>query len=278
MPFVVRAVQPQAILVGQENGKLDLDLLTPIMAMVNGESTLVGRLLPNPARAWNAMVAAAAVDGIELRPTSMADTFRSYAIQETIFRQRYSTSEVAGFLGTKRWNGQVWYQRPHTAMAAVPGTSNHGWANAVDVANASGARLMWMVRWAETFGWSWETQSEPWHLRYVAGDQLPAAVLAHEMLPVQVVPTPIIDFKEDPMQVVRRKAKPGEEQDQRVYLFNGMTKERMLAMSPADLDPNGNPYPVNRVVALRAAALGISADVVDLPAEVINYAFTLGDD
>jgi hypothetical protein len=33
---------------------------------------------------------------------------------------------------------------------------------------------------AGEFGWSWELQSEPWHLRYVAGDEVPAAVIEFE--------------------------------------------------------------------------------------------------
>jgi LAS superfamily LD-carboxypeptidase LdcB len=35
-----------------------------------------------------------------------------------------------------------------------------------------------MLKNADDFGFSWEVQSEPWHLRYVAGDKVPAAVLA----------------------------------------------------------------------------------------------------
>jgi hypothetical protein len=33
-----------------------------------------------------------------------------------------------------------------------------------------------MLKNAQRFGFSWELQSEPWHLRFVAGDVTPEAV------------------------------------------------------------------------------------------------------
>jgi LAS superfamily LD-carboxypeptidase LdcB len=62
------------------------------------------------------------------------------------------------------------------APLAVPGTSNHNLGIAVDIANASGKRLEWMLANAHKYGFSWELQSEPWHIRYVAGDDIPEAV------------------------------------------------------------------------------------------------------
>lgn len=50
---------------------------------------------------------------------------------------------------------------------------------AIDIANASGPRLAWLAANATKFGFSWEVlPSEPWHLRYVAGDDVPEAVKA----------------------------------------------------------------------------------------------------
>jgi len=37
-----------------------------------------------------------------------------------------------------------------------------------------------MLANVEQYGFSWELQAEPWHIRYVAGDDLPVAVLAYE--------------------------------------------------------------------------------------------------
>lgn len=59
---------------------------------------------------------------------------------------------------------------------AVPGTSNHNLGIAIDIANASGKRLEWLLKHAQSFGFSWEVQSEPWHLRYVTGDNVPTRV------------------------------------------------------------------------------------------------------
>ena len=77
--------------------------------------------------------------------------------------------------------GGTWWRIPGTARAAVPGTSNHGWGLAVDTALGDGpthARsiapaIPWLVDNAERFGWSWESQDEPWHIHYWAGDEVP---------------------------------------------------------------------------------------------------------
>ena len=82
------------------------------------------------------------------------------------------------------------------APAGVPGTSNHGWGLAIDVASASGARLEWLLgdgflsSNALRFGFSWEVSDpknknfEAWHLRYVCAESLPRAVVeAIEMFP-----------------------------------------------------------------------------------------------
>jgi LAS superfamily LD-carboxypeptidase LdcB len=64
------------------------------------------------------------------------------------------------------------------AMLAVPGTSKHNLGIAIDIANANGKRLEWLKANAVSFGFSWEVvPSEPWHLRYVCGDNKPQRVL-----------------------------------------------------------------------------------------------------
>jgi LAS superfamily LD-carboxypeptidase LdcB len=63
------------------------------------------------------------------------------------------------------------------ALAAVPGTSNHGWALAVDLCGGiqsfGTAEYAWMVANAPAFGWSnppWarpgQGREEPWHWEF----------------------------------------------------------------------------------------------------------------
>jgi hypothetical protein len=51
---------------------------------------------------------------------------------------------------------------------------------AVDVSDAGNPkRLNWLIANVKDFGFSWEVvPEEPWHLRYVKGDNVPAAVAA----------------------------------------------------------------------------------------------------
>jgi LAS superfamily LD-carboxypeptidase LdcB len=73
-------------------------------------------------------------------------------------------------------------------MAAVPGTSNHGWGLAIDLAekvngkavSISPRSVKWLIKHAAQYGFCAEAQSEPWHWRYFTGDKIPAAVLAFE--------------------------------------------------------------------------------------------------
>lgn len=196
MPYVVRPVTLPANLVGVPNGKLSDDLLETI-----GPS---GRLHETAARSWRALRAAAADAGFNLTYT-FGGTYRTYAQQEALFRSRYSPQGTFG--GCKAWDGQRWCLKGPYAMAAVPGTSNHGLGLAVDTAldldPSDGVgpddavsimpAIPWLVANAERFGWSWEAQSEPWHLRYVTGDVIPQAVLDFERPPPPPVPSSEVD-------------------------------------------------------------------------------------
>lgn len=193
MAFPVARVNLPRVLAGQQNGRLRPETLVPV-----GLGSYV--MVEPAARAFKAMRAAAWSAGVQL---SSVGTYRSYAAQEQLFRSRYQTTPIAG-APTKTWNSTTWYQKPRTAMAAVPGTSNHGWGLAVDWAvDADGdpefewppksltqSAVNWLLGNAGRFGWSWEVQSEPWHLRYVTGDSIPAAVLAFEKSGAVAPPAP----------------------------------------------------------------------------------------
>lgn len=193
MAFPIAPVSMPADLAGKTNGKLPDSLLST----VDGG----GRLHHLAARAWGALVAAAWHEvGLPLTFTH-GGTYRSYTAQETLFRSRYTPGGTGG--GCKSWdsNGdgarESWCKKSsNLATAAVPGTSNHGWGLAIDSAwdkdltdglgpdDAAGITShpgwSWLLANAARFGFSWELVSEPWHIRYVTGDTIPAEVLKFE--------------------------------------------------------------------------------------------------
>lgn len=193
MAFPVVPISRSALLVGQTNGRLDSSVLVDTPGQAGGPLV---RLIRPAARAWRAMSAAALHDGHVLKATSLVDSYRPYSVQESIFLARYRTTYKAN-VDRKVWQGKTWYLW-YGAVAAAPGTSNHGWAQAVDTGEEIDGdlgterldvvALAWLLSNADRFGWSWELQSEPWHLHYFAGDSIPAAVLAFEQGTPPVTP------------------------------------------------------------------------------------------
>lgn len=192
MAYPVRSVLVPQVLVGTENGKLPARILTATPGQAGGATVT---LCQPAARAWRALCADARKHGHTLKTNAPSSSYRTYAEQERIFRERYTRTYLAG-RPYKLWdsNGdgikERWYQRPGTAVAAVPGQSNHGRALAVDAGEErdgdTGAEpfddptLDWLVANEQRFGFSHEIQSEPWHIRYFAGDAIPRAVLDYE--------------------------------------------------------------------------------------------------
>lgn len=168
-PFPIVKVKLCSHLKNVKAGELTPDLLKNIEK---------GKLHHCAADAYEAMDQAANAEGIDLSPTSTADTYRSLEMQEYGFFQRYTTTPKPKQMKQKPkiYKGKAWYLKKGMAPLAVPGTSNHNLGIAVDIANATGKRLDWMLANAHKYGFSWELQSEPWHIRYVAGDDIPEAV------------------------------------------------------------------------------------------------------
>lgn len=166
--YIVPVTLP-ADLKGLTPGKLPEHLLRPAAGG--------GKLHWIAAASWAAMVEAAKADGVELKPTSSGDTYRDYDVQKRGFLQRYQLEPIKG-ASTKEFEGKKWYLKKGMAMLATPGKSQHNLGIAVDVHSASEPkRINWLIANVEKFGWSWEVvPSEPWHIRYVAGDNIPAAV------------------------------------------------------------------------------------------------------
>lgn len=170
--FPVVPVKLCSCLKGVKPGELDAKLLRPIEGK--------GKLHNCAADAYEAMDAAANEAGIDLSPTSQADTYRSLDVQEYGFYQRYTDNPKPALMKQKPriYKGKAWYLKKGMAPMAVPGTSNHNLGIAIDIKDATGARLTWLLANEAKFGFSHELDSEPWHIRYVAGDDVPEAVKA----------------------------------------------------------------------------------------------------
>jgi hypothetical protein len=168
--YIVPVVLPKD-LKGVEPGKLPANLLK---AVPGG-----GKMHWIAACAWMAMVEKAKAAGVELKPTSSGDTYRDYETQKKGFLTRYTLDKVDG-TSTKTFEGKTWYLKKGMAMLATPGKSQHNLGLACDVHSASEPkRLNWLIANVKEFGFSWEVvPSEPWHLRYVCGDNIPASVKA----------------------------------------------------------------------------------------------------
>lgn len=200
MKLPVLPMTMPADLKGTENGKLPESMLVP--AHIPGANW---RLHPTAARACRAMVAGMAAEGIQVRATG---TYRSYSSQVKLFISRYEPVGYAKYAATQSSRRRIWREAVANgyssiywvmkrvdgkwpAMAASPGTSNHGWALAVDFAeeldadpqaeSISQRAVAWLIRHAHVYGWSAEAQSEAWHWRYVAGDAVPPAVITFEI-------------------------------------------------------------------------------------------------
>lgn len=169
---IIAPVKKPADLEGVAPGKLPEKLLKPLKSG--------GKLHWRAADAWEAMVEAAKADGVELKPVSSGDTYRSFESQLMAFRQRYQKEPIPD-AQTRTFEGVKWYKKdPKLASLAAPGTSQHNSGLAVDVHTASGPRLDWLIDNVRKFGFSWEVvPEEPWHLRYTEGDNPPAAVVEY---------------------------------------------------------------------------------------------------
>jgi hypothetical protein len=179
MTLPVAPLKLPADLVGQSNGEISQTLLT-LCGIGNFKMHHLA------SRALRAMIAA-----YEPTTEDATGTYRTYTQQVLLFTARYTTTPIAG-RPTKIWDGVTYWQKPNTAMAAVPGTSNHGLGLAIDFSTGMARYnefVAWLIINAATYGYSAEAQSESWHWRYVAGDNVPPAVLAFEK-PTPPLPPP----------------------------------------------------------------------------------------
>jgi hypothetical protein len=136
--------------------------------------------------------------GQQLTVVSLADGYRSLQRQEATFRARYTDryNPITCTTSTKQWQGKTWWLKRGNAMAASPGTSNHGWGLALDAAwwvetggkwaikavTSNKLAFGWLEQNVESHGFAWNNRTEAWHLEYAAGDALPERVTNLEHL------------------------------------------------------------------------------------------------
>lgn len=125
-----------------------------------------GRLWQEAALTWNGMRAefiSGGGDPGRFRPGGPDSSARSIA------RQRAMKAE--------------WTAKGQPQKAAVPGTSNHGWAIAVDIPYNDAQA--WIMRNGSRYGWSHDEGArvgEAWHFRYVGASKLTLARLRRDPL------------------------------------------------------------------------------------------------
>ena len=184
-------------LAGTENGKLPKELLVSI-----GIGNAV--MERTAARSFLAMFDEARKAGFNIRQVGH---YRSFTEQLNLFTSRYEPVSKITFDQTPSDRRKVWekagqngYNSPYwvkkringkyPATAATPGSSNHGWGLAIDIAEEYDndtapdpireVFVRWLISNAGKYGISAELQSEPWHWRYVAGDNIPLATQLYE--------------------------------------------------------------------------------------------------
>ena len=136
-----------------------------------------GKLHLLAADAYMALRDAAFAAGVKnFKPTSAADTYRSISTQTAGFLARYQTQPIAG-ASTRTWKGVTYYLKPGNAPMAAPGTSRHNLGLAVDISDASETgRMNFMLANIQAYGFTWEVESEPWHIFYYVADRTPTLV------------------------------------------------------------------------------------------------------
>ena len=165
-----RKVRLPTVLAHCKPGELPANMLVEIKPY--------GKLLFCAADAWMAFKQRAHQEGIAVfKPTSRNDCYRSVAIQTIAWNDRMTTEPLPG-VKPRVYQGKNFYLKPGKAPIAQPGRSNHNWGISIDVHTASGERLEFMKAHALEYGFTWELDSEPWHINYFRGDRVPAAVTA----------------------------------------------------------------------------------------------------
>lgn len=127
------APPPELVVFG--NGAVPADALAPV-----GDTN--HRLWAPAANGLSALIDDAAAEGIDI---GITDSYRPLAVQERLAKEKGLYSQGG--------------------LAAVPGTSNHGWGVATDL-DMDGPALEWMRENGWRYGFVEDVPREPWHWTY----------------------------------------------------------------------------------------------------------------
>ena len=144
-----------------------------------------GRMWKPAANAFNKLYADALCAGFILR--NVGD-YRPLTKQTAMFKDRYSLKNLGrNPKVTRKYQGKVWYLKPGKSPSGVPGTSNHGFGLAIDLAYDRNGALVpmggkcfdWLCKNAPKYGFYLQGSNpkspefEAWHWQYVRGDKPP---------------------------------------------------------------------------------------------------------
>ena len=181
--FDVKNFLPEGI-TPEQNGNIPGDKLKKIHRGA--------RLYVDTARAWLAMVRAAAQDKVFLGLNTSFRAYRNLYRQIKVFKTRYTPiDETADFSDDAirvGFDGKIWQLKPNEIYCSVPGQSSHGYGLSVDI-QSNGDRNVkdWLTKNAEQFGFVKEYDFEPFHFTYIkAREGIPTRVLEVEELPPEL--------------------------------------------------------------------------------------------
>lgn len=153
-----------------------------------------GMMWNNAADAFNAMYDAALAAGHKLR--NIGD-YRPFEGQLSMFMDRYEQKPTGRKPEiTRNYQGKTWYLKKGKAPSGTPGTSNHGFGLAIDIAVDHKGKIVsiagtkayaWMCENAPSYGFYLQgaptkadgkanPEYEAWHWQYCIGDKVAPAL------------------------------------------------------------------------------------------------------
>jgi hypothetical protein len=193
----------------------------------------------------------------------MTGAYRTLAQQVDLFKQRYTTQNTG--LEPRTYQGKTYWLKPGNAMVASPGTSNHGWGCAIDMALVVGGGIVavtpkyvhWAAGVAVAHGFSWE-DSESWHIHAIDMGSNAPAVPSQPAGPTDV-PQPTLQLGSSGSQVA---------------LLQQLCTAHSWG-SPGNADGHFGPRTQTAVQAMQTA-IGVTADGVYGPHTATHLATHLG--